>query len=98
MQCCRTRSYAQLKSKFLSRLQSLTVLLLDPKSIFHKIKNYMVEYKCCGSKTISPMYFILHTKEKHGSDPKGKEGKSFLCKHYDEKCREQFGVGRQNEM
>ena len=98
MQCCRTRSYAQLKSKFLSRPQNLTVSLLDPKRIFHKIKNYMVEYKCCGSKTISLMYFILHTKEKHGSDPKGKEGKSFLCKHYDEKCREQFGVGRQNEM
>ena len=84
--------------KKFSRLQSLTVSLLDPKRIFHKIKNYMVEYKCCGSKTISLMYFILHTKEKHGSDPKGKEGKSFLCKHYDEKCREQFGVGRQNEM
>ena len=50
---------------------------------------------------VGPKLFILwqvSTKEKHGSDPKGKEGKSFLCKHYDEKCREEFGVGRQNEM
>ena len=39
----------------------------------------MVEYKCCGSKTISLMYFILHILRKNmGQTQKGRKERVFF--------------------